>query len=90
MNKQLNKIIMMAQDAIKDHNLQTYWECLHYEVLPFLERLADEEVNRLIQDTKKILEESKKPILQEKMTVEQIIDKFVTPSSHRKLIKDIV
>lgn len=47
MNKQLNEIISAIRDAIEMHNLQNYWECLHYEVLPFLENLSTEKVNQL-------------------------------------------
>ena len=73
MNKELNEIISAVRNAINYNHLQTYWKCLYYEVLPFLERLADEEVNQLIKDTKKILEKSEKP----KTILGKILDNIV-------------
>jgi len=75
MNKEeVAKAIEELEYAIELNNDYQYWEAIDNHALPILRELLAS------------FEKLEKP----KMTVEQIIDKFVTPSSHRKLVKDIV
>ena len=75
MNKEsIQKAIEELQYAMECDSPYIYNEAITNHALPILRELLVE------------LEKSEKP----RMTIEQIINKFVTPSSHRKIVKDVV